>query len=110
MANMSTRRSSSVGRNSLIANIHDISTVFISCSVVHNLGSAIRQSYSVGSGGRVSIPLLLLVKPSSGVIISYSVLVGIVGRCIIAGLFVARSTLRGSQGSRDKGRCKDESL
>merc|ERR1719378_480872 len=78
--------SRSVGGDSLIGDLSNISTVGISSVVVDNLGSAIRKSNSVGSRGGVSISILLLIKVSSAVVISYSILVSIDRGVIIDGL------------------------
>ena len=103
MGNGSMGRSRSIGRNSFIGDLSNISTVSISSVVADNLGSAIRKSNSVGSRGCISISVLCLIVLSSAVIISNSVLVGIDCRFII-GWFrgIARGS-REAQGSGNKG-------
>merc|ERR1711970_18999 len=87
----------SVMRNSLVGNISNIATVFISSVVVDHLDSAIRESNSVGSSGRVAISLLLLAELCSTVVISDTILESIVSRLFISGL---RSVARGSRGAK----------
>merc|ERR1719385_537350 len=99
--------SRSVGGNSLIGDLSNISTVGISGVVVDNLGSAIRKSNSVGSRGGVSISALLLIKASSAVVISYSILVSIDRGVIIDRLgSVSRSCGEGEGSSKEGGENK----
>ena len=69
---------------SRVLDISNISTVAISNIVVHSLGSAIRKSNRVGSSGGISITILLGIEVGSAVVISYSILVSILGRFIIS--------------------------
>merc|ERR1719309_1424190 len=87
----------SVMRNSLVGNISNIATVFISSVVVNHLDSAVRESNSVGSSGRVAISLLLLAELCSTVVISDTILESIMSRLFISGL---RSVARGSRGAK----------
>ena len=97
--------SRSIGRNSLIGDLSNISAVGISSVVVDNLGSAIRKSNSVGSRGGISISALLLVEVGSAVVISYSILVRIDSRGILidGGRGVARSCREGEGSSKEGG-------
>merc|ERR1719369_932682 len=55
-------RGRSVVGNSLVGDFSNIATVGISSVVADHLGSAVRESNSVGSRGGVAISLLLLVE------------------------------------------------
>merc|ERR1719167_1516829 len=78
-------RGRSIVGNSLIGDISNITTVGISNVVVDHLGPAVRKSHSVRSTGGVTIPLLILAKLGSTVVISYSILEGIHGRLVVGG-------------------------
>merc|ERR1712083_62303 len=69
-------RSVRIAGYSFIGDILNVSRVAIS-TIVDHLSSAIRESYSVCTRGGVSIPLLLLSKVSSTVVITDSILVSI---------------------------------
>merc|ERR1712055_245236 len=90
---MGSRCRSVVG-DSLVGDIGNIATVGISNVVVDHLGPAIGKSHSVGSTGGITIPLLILTKVGSTVVISYSILEGIDCRLVIGGL---RSVAWGSR-------------
>merc|ERR1712029_503299 len=62
-------RGRSVVGNSLIGNLSNIATVGISSVVVDHLGSAVRESNSVGSRGGVAISLFIRTKLGSAVVI-----------------------------------------
>ena len=87
-------RGRSIVGNSLIGDISNITTVGISDVVVDHLGPAVRKSHSVRSTGGVTIPLLILAKLGSTVVISYSILEGVHGRLVVGGL---RGVARGSR-------------
>merc|ERR1719244_960486 len=73
-------RGRSVVGNSLVGDFSNIATVGISSVVADHLGSAVRESNSVGSRGGVAISLLLLVELGSAVVISNTILVSIDSR------------------------------
>merc|ERR550519_812208 len=103
-------RGRSVVGDSLVGDFSNIATVGISSVVADHLGSAVRESNSVGSSGGVAISLLLLVKLGTTVVISNSVLVSIDSRLIIRRLrSVARSS-RHTKGSSQQGGQNDDSL
>merc|ERR1719290_492759 len=62
-------RGGSVVGDSLVGDFSNIATVGISSVVADHLGSAVRESNSVGSSGGVAISLLLLVKLGTTVVI-----------------------------------------
>merc|ERR1719187_3143116 len=100
----------SIVGNSLIGDISNIATVFISSVVVDHLGSAVRKSNSVGSRSGVAISRFLLAELGSTVVIRNPILESIVSRLFISGL---RSIARGSRhakGSSQQGRQNDSSL
>merc|ERR550519_2213273 len=86
-------RGRSVVGNAFIGNLSNIATVGISSVVVDHLGSAVRESNSVGSRGGVAISLFILAELGSAVVISNAVLVSIDSRLIIRRL---RSVARGN--------------
>merc|ERR1719187_757895 len=101
-------RGRSVVGNAFIGNLSNIATVGISSVVVDHLGSAVRESNSVGSRGGVAISLLLLVELGSAVVISNAVLISIDSRLVIRRL---RSIARGSaKSSSQQGGQSDDSL
>merc|ERR1711887_431613 len=103
-------RGRSVVGNSLVGNFSNIATVGISSVVADHLGSAVRESNSVGSRGGVAISLLLLVELGSAVVISNTILVSIDSRPVIRRLrSVARSS-RHTKGSSQQGGQNDDSL
>merc|ERR1711970_55974 len=59
MGNSRVGRGRSVVGNSLVGNFSNIATVGISSVVVDHLGSAVRESNSVGSRGGVAISLFI---------------------------------------------------
>merc|ERR1711887_112793 len=85
MASMMGRGRSIVG-NTFIGDINNIATVGISSVVVDHLGSAIRESNSVGSRSGVAISLLIMAELGSAVVISNTILKSIVSWLFIAGL------------------------
>merc|ERR1719309_1034928 len=100
----------SVMRNSLVGNISNIATVFISSVVVDHLDSAIRESNSVGSSGRVAISLLLLAELCSAVVISNTILESIMSRLFISGMRCVARGSRRAKGSSQQGGQNDNSL
>merc|ERR1719290_328954 len=101
-------RGRSVVGNAFIGNLSNIATVGISSVVVDHLGSAVRESNSVGSRGGVAISLFILAELGSTVVISNTILISIGSRLIISRL---RSVARGSaEGSSQKGGQNDNSL
>ena len=110
MDNRSMDRCRSVGRNSFIGDLSNITAVCISSVVGDNLGSAIRKSNPVGSRGCVSISLLVLAVPGSAVIISNSVLVGVHCRLIIGWFRGVPRGRREAQGSGNKAAQNNNSL
>ena len=78
---------------SRIGNISNISTVSIINLVGNSLGSAIREGNTVRSTGGITISVLSSLEVRSRVIISYSIVVSIHWRFIIAGLMVSRSSM-----------------
>merc|ERR1712180_391554 len=93
-SSMGNNRTRSIGGNSFVGDLSNISTVGISSVVADNLGSAIGKSYSVGSSGGISISALILIKVGSTVVISNSILVGVDRGVIIHRL---RNIPRGSR-------------
>merc|ERR1712055_862798 len=75
VARVSSRvgRGGSVVGNTFIGNFSNIATVGISGVVVDHLGSAVRESNSVGSSSGVAISLLILAELGSAVVISNAV-------------------------------------
>ena len=73
---------------SRIGNISNISTVSIINLIGNSLGSAIRKCNRVGSTGSITISVLSSLEVGSRVTISYSIVVGIHWRLIIARLMV----------------------
>merc|ERR1719244_1440968 len=101
-------RGRSVMGNAFIGDISNIATVGIGNVVVDHLGSAVRESNSVGSRSGVAISLFILAELGSAVIISNTVLISIDSRFVISRL---RSVARGSaEGSSQKGGQNDNSL
>merc|ERR1719402_572150 len=103
-------RGRSVMGNAFIGNLSNIATVGIGSVVVDHLGSAVRESNSVGSRSGVAISLLLLTELGSAVVISNTVLVSIDSRLVISGL---RSVARGSghaEGGSQQGGHNSDSL
>ena len=74
---------------SRVGNISNISTVSIINLVGNSLGSAIRKHNRVGSTGGITISVLSSIEVGSRVIISYSIVICIHWRLIIAGLMVS---------------------
>merc|ERR1719187_93857 len=110
MGNSRVGRGRSVVGNSLVGNFSNIATVGISSVVVDHLGSAVRESNSVGSRGGVAISLFILAELGSTVVISNTILISIGSRVIIRGLrSVARSS-RHTKGSSQQGGQNDDSL
>merc|ERR1712055_75692 len=108
MGNSRVGRGRSVVGNTLIGNFSNIATVGISGVVVDHLGSAVRESNSVGSSSGVAISLLILAELGSAVVISNAVLISIDSRLVIRRL---RSVARGSaKGSSHQGGQNDNSL
>merc|ERR1712168_1594834 len=90
-------RGRSVVRNALIGDISNIATVGISNVVVDHLGSAVRESNSVGSRSGVAISLFILAELGSAIVISNTVLVSIDSRLVIRRLrSIARGSAKGS--------------
>merc|ERR1719187_2403459 len=103
-------RGRSVVGNAFIGDFSNIATVGIGSVVADHLGSAVRESNSVGSRGGVAISLLLLVELGSAVVISNTILVSIDSRPVIRRLrSVARSS-RHTKGSSQQGGQNDDSL
>merc|ERR1719244_744983 len=103
-------RGRSVVGNAFIGNLSNIATVGISSVVVDHLGSAVRESNSVGSRSGVAISLFILAKLGSAVVISNTVLVSIDSRLIIRRLrSIARSS-RHTKGSSQQSGQNDDSL
>merc|ERR1719430_2060353 len=103
-------RGRSVMGNAFIGNLSNIATVGISSVVVDHLGSAVRESNSVGSRSGVAISLLILAELGSAVVISNTVLVSIDSRFVISRL---RSVARGSghaEGGSQQGGHNSDSL
>merc|ERR550519_2070957 len=101
-------RGRSVVGNAFIGNLSNIATVGISSVVVDHLGSAVRESNSVGSRGGVAISLFILAELGSAVVISNAVLISIGSRLVIRRL---RSVARGNaKGSSHQGGQNDNSL
>merc|ERR1712055_296902 len=86
MGNSRVGRGRSVVGNSLVGNFSNIATVGISSVVVDHLGSAVRESNSIGSRGGVAISLFIRTKLGSAVVISNAVLISIGSRLVIRGL------------------------
>merc|ERR1712055_904354 len=76
-------RGRSVVGNAFISNLNNIATVGISSVIVDNLGSAVRESNSVGSRCGVAISLLILTELGSTVVIRNAILVSIDSRLVI---------------------------
>ena len=97
--------SSLVGRSSIIvsltrvSNIGHVSTVTISNIVGNSLNTAIRESNTVTSLGRVTITRLISIVVSSTVVIIDTILVAIHSRLIIAGLSISWGTISGADSS-----------
>ena len=66
--------------DTLVADISDVSTIGIGNAVCDNLGAAVRKGNAVRSGGSVPVPLLVLGKVGTRVVVSDSVLIGIDSR------------------------------
>merc|ERR1719382_1291091 len=86
-------RSSIITGNSFIGDILDVPRVPVS-AIVDHLSPAVRKSHPVGTRGGVSIPVLLLAKVSSTVVITDSILVSIEW-----GLSKVRGNIGGARGS-----------
>merc|ERR1719500_564361 len=69
-------RSGIITGNSFIGDILDVPRVPVS-AIVDHLSPAVRKSHPVGTRGGVPIPVLLLAKVSSTVVITDSILVSI---------------------------------
>merc|ERR1711905_90646 len=85
MDSMMGRDRSIVG-STFIRDINNIATVGISSVVVDHLGSAVRESNSIGSRGGVAISLFICAKLGSAVVISNAILISIGSRLVIRGL------------------------
>merc|ERR1719187_2771401 len=110
MGNSRMGRGRSVVRNSLIGNFSNIATVGISSVVVDHLGSAVRESNSIGSRGGVAISLFIGAKLGSTVVISNTILISIGSRLVIRGLRSITRSSRHTKGSSQQGGQNDDSL
>merc|ERR1711887_474450 len=110
MGNSRMGRGRSVVWNSLIGNFSNIATVGISSVVVDHLGSAVRESNSIGSRGGVAISLFIRAKLGSAVVISNAVLISIGSRLVIRGLRSITRSSRHTKGSSQQGGQNDDSL
>merc|ERR1712055_592300 len=110
MGNSRVGRGRSVVGNSLVGNFSNIATVGISGVVVDHLGSAVRESNSVGSRGGVAISLLILAELGSAVVISNAVLISIGSRLVIRGLRSITRSSRHTKGSSQQSGQNDDSL
>merc|ERR1719500_473800 len=86
-------RSGIITSNSFIGDILDVPRVPVS-AIVDHLSPAVRKSHPVGTRGGVPIPVLLLAKVSSTVVITDSILVSIEW-----GLSKVRGNIGGARGS-----------
>jgi len=76
---------------SFVSYINNISRVSISSVVGHNLGAAIRKGNTVLSGGGIAIPVLVLGKVDTRVVISHSITILVDSWLIIRWLLVSGS-------------------
>ena len=67
-----------IGCLSFICNIGNISRIGIGYCVFHYLGSAIRQSYSVFSTSRITIPRFVSTKMGVHIFIVYTIFIAVV--------------------------------
>jgi len=79
---MNKSRGSSVGGDSRVLNISNITAVGIIHLVVDGLGPAVGKVDGVGSGGGVTVTVLPGVEGGAGVVISHGVVVGVHSRGI----------------------------
>merc|ERR1711970_1626003 len=103
-------RGRSVMGNAFIGNFSNIATVGISSVVVDHLGSAVRESNSIGSRGGVAISLFICAKLGSAVVISNAVLISIGSRLVIRGLSSITRSSSHTKGSSQQGGQNDDSL
>jgi len=86
----------------LISDIGNISRVGISDRVGDNLGTTIRESYTIFTAGSITITVLILSKVGSRVVISNSITILVDSWAIISGLGVS-GLVGGSWVSNDSG-------
>ena len=94
--------------HTLVLDIGHIASVGISYTVGDNLSATIWKSNPVGSKGGVTIPLFILAKICTRVIVSNGILVGIDSRSVSWGCIRGWGTSSVGSGSKEKS-C-DESL
>ena len=103
--------SGSVGGNALVGHIGDVTAVSVGGVIGDDLGSAVGESNPVGSGGGVSVPLLVLGEVSAAIVVGYAVLVGVGGGGVVVGFCaIGGRTGGGAHSGGDKGGKDDNSL
>ena len=91
--------------HSFVLDISYVARVGIGHTVGDNLSPAIRKGNTVRPMGGIPVPVLVLAKVCSRIVVSYSILICIDSRCVCWGGIWGRrgSSVGASKGSQDKG-------